>query len=55
MSDRWSVYREQAKANRSGRDRSCLRCGRDAWPRFAYCSDECSRLHREELAGRRSS
>jgi hypothetical protein len=27
--------------------RTCIKCGKDATPRYLYCSDECSRLSRE--------
>jgi hypothetical protein len=27
--------------------RTCIACGRDARPRYLYCSDECSRASRE--------
>lgn len=30
-------------------DRRCLHCGRDARPRYAYCSDECSTASRAEI------
>lgn len=29
--------------------RTCINCGRDATPRWLYCSDECSEQSRAEI------
>ena len=30
--------------------RTCIECGRDATPRYLYCSDECSTASRAKTA-----
>lgn len=40
----WDQRRAKAKGNIGAIPRTCIKCRRDATPRYLYCSDACARL-----------